>query len=1082
MASHHEEIEKKGLDRTAKLGISIALVILLLVPAVALISSFQNDENPDLDYIDETGSATGDMSMDESSREAWENYLDSAPSLEYTLSGPNNSIMELDPDIEYEIPDLNGTDVQFRENDDNTQKGDDGSYAGGGNADDRAEEPSTDQEGDNGGEREVEESDIVKVIGNRMYVLNNYRGLVVVNIEDTEDIYVEGSVQVLGHPISMYVVDFLGFVIVGNAPSLDGTGYHSGAMYIIDLMDNSEPRIVQMVELTGYPVDSRRVGQVIYVISNDYDYYYWGWNWGGVRGGMMEVDTAMDAGTDESMQIASEEKEGPKTHVTSVAFTDPLNIGEKDNVEISGNAGLIHASPFAIYVPQPNYDYADPETRFVYVDISDPLGDIIVRDDISIPGLLMDRYQMDHYKGTFRVVTQTWPSDDWWSELPMSTLYVIDARDPDELKRVSKLLIDDSGNLMATRFEGDRAYTIHLPRTIDPLDVIDLSDPADPKLTDILELPGWVEHMEVIGYNIIAVGVDDQSDSGWKVSLSLFDVSDASNAVLKERIIIGEGHTYSSANYDPKALTILEDQGLVLIPYNSYDWRGYYGSENAVQIASFDLDEGTLAKRGKIDSPDNVERTRWVNGAVVTMSQRKVQTIDVEDLDLPEVLDSVDITANVVDAFYSSGTLVSLVQPFWDESGGRIRVHASDDPDRIVAEYGPSGLDFVQVRRDGNMVFFKGIRQGVGMVPVSEVHVYDMTDPADPVHMTAAAIPVPESDYYYEKYYEEDRKEEGFDENLTVQDEEPAARIGYDPFNWEILDDGSVLLFKWNYNYYNNNYRSSMYLSLVSWGDDGSSSVVSDELYLKDYSQRIVGNSDELVIATQSYWPPVTNLYRVVIGDDGMNATILDSITGGFIGASEDLSKVYTRATFYQNETVHYNLNVYGLGDDEATLIQSVNVGSPTSDVSFNGDSIVVVSNSWDRWWGGYSYPEDDIVYDEEPVEYDEGSSDEKASSSEDSRIPYEEPRGTEIILFDLENGLFSSSTSMELEENVYASLITQEFIIVNNEMTHTVVSIVDGLKELVTWFGNGWAQGGDLTDSKVILALGMYGLDIMAL
>ena len=111
-------------------------------------------------------------------------------------------------------------------------------------------------------------------------------------------------------------------------------------------------------------------------------------------------------------------------------------------------------------------------------------GEIKVRGSITIKGYLQDRFQMDHYRGMFRVVTQENPGWNMWREdiFPASTLYVVDARDPDNMEVVSDLLIDDEGNLMATRFAGERAYTIHLPESIDPLDVIDLSDPADPKL------------------------------------------------------------------------------------------------------------------------------------------------------------------------------------------------------------------------------------------------------------------------------------------------------------------------------------------------------------------------------------------------------------------------------------------------------------------------------------------------------------------------------------------------------------------------------------------------------------------------
>ncbi len=482
MRHRSNNIDQGGNERLLKLLIIISATLLVIVPAAALIISFQNDDGENVRYIDETGSPTGDMSMDTGSKDAWEQYLSSAPTIEFEFDGPSSNIKNEAPVIDDNLPSLNESGVEYKESDqDSYDRSGDGAGApqesdSKNSDDDMALDDGAEGSGD---EREVEESDIVKAVGDRLYVLNSYRGLMVVNLEDPEAPFVEGSVQVLGYPISMYVVDFLGFVIVSGAPTLDGTGQYSGMMYVIDLMDNSAPRIVKMVELEGYPVDSRRVGEVIYIISNEYGSYYYYSDMP-----MMEM-----GGMDDGVEVRNTEEEkideGPKTHVTSFGFYDPSEIGQRDKVTLDGNAGLVYASSFAIYIPQPNNDYSNPKTTFTYVDISDPKGDINVRGQVTVPGLLMDRYQMDHYRGTFRVVTQRWPSEDRWEDLPMSTLYVIDARNPDDLKKVSSLLIDDSGNLMATRFAGDRAYTIHLPRTIDPLDVIDLSDPMDPKLTDV---------------------------------------------------------------------------------------------------------------------------------------------------------------------------------------------------------------------------------------------------------------------------------------------------------------------------------------------------------------------------------------------------------------------------------------------------------------------------------------------------------------------------------------------------------------------------------------------------------------------
>ncbi|MBN1539606.1 MAG: beta-propeller domain-containing protein, partial [Candidatus Thermoplasmatota archaeon] len=268
------ENKGKSKDTTRKLTIALIAagsVILLVLPLLAVLL-FDGDEGPsgDIAYIDQSGAATGDSSMSSASREAWEEYLDTAPTIGLRPQGIATTLEERGLDILDNLP-QNATD-----NTDYTEPPETGSY------DDReagaAEEiDQTEKDDDSTApeDREVEEADIVKAVGDRIYVLNSYMGFLSVNMEDPSDPYIEGRTPVLGIPVSMYIVDFLGFVIASNAPALDGSeGGSSGRLYILDITDDSDPRIVKTVELDGYPLDSRRVGEVIYIVTNDYGYSY----------------------------------------------------------------------------------------------------------------------------------------------------------------------------------------------------------------------------------------------------------------------------------------------------------------------------------------------------------------------------------------------------------------------------------------------------------------------------------------------------------------------------------------------------------------------------------------------------------------------------------------------------------------------------------------------------------------------------------------------------------------------------------------------------------------------------------------
>ena len=1083
------QISGRGTNGAKGLIIGLVAAMLIVLPVIALIASFQHENGENVTYQDETGLPTGDMSMDESSRSAWEAYLDSTPAMDPFTLDVEGAVSSVTPVPIDSLPDWNASDVEYRENSKT-----DGSDEGYSEIPRAGAEESNDQEldsetsgGSSSEKRELEESDIVKAQGERLYVLNQYRGLIIVNLEDTSDPFIEGSIQLLGHPVSMYIVDFLGFVIASGVPASDGSYMYSGMLYIIDLRDSSSPRLIRTVEIPGYPVDSRRVGEVIYVISNEQRDY---WYYDGpmlLRGGGVMME---DAVVEEKGQAPDEESDGPTTHIISVGFYDPDEIGFRDEVELDGNAGMVYASSMAIYIPQPNYDYANPETRFTYVDISDPEGDIRVRGSITLPGLLFDRYQMDHYKGMFRAVTQVWPSGEVWRELPMSTLFVVDARDPDHLKKISSLVIDDSGNLMATRFAAERAYTIHLPRSLDPLDVVDLSDPEKPELTDVLELPGWVEHMEVIGYDILAIGVEDQAEDGWKVTLSLFDVSDPYNAVLDDRVLIGEGYTYSSANYDPKALTVLEEQEFVLIPFSSYDWNGYRGSSYGVQIVGFDLEAGKLEKEGVIPSDEPVERTRWVNGAVVTMSQISVQTVDVSSPDAPVVKGRVELTSNVADAFISGGKIVSLHSSSWYNTGVGIGISDPASPDRYIMELSPEEMEYTSIKRKGTDVYITGIVQGDGEAPRKDVYRYDLSDPASPVIYPKASIPVP--DRYTDRVYLPDdgngkvvydEEEVSGDDGDVRNGSEPVSgsydrRIWYDPFVTAVLDDGSVLLYLYDY-MGSGNVNFSLYM--VSWNGTNDPLIVKGSVIGADYVNVLGGNSGRVALVSTNWWPPSSELLILSVDSDGVQTEGRYQVTGRIFGISEGLDMLYTEATFEENGTVHYTLNIYGL-DDGTVLIHSIDLGVPLSDVRFNGDSIVVVSYGWDMWH----------TYDKTYVDTDEGTAygsvdgegaDEAAvkEGSESSTSGPDETRpGVELIMIALDEGLFGSISRMDLEETSYLSCMGDDILVMRYGMANIVIGISDSEPSILgTWLLNGWVSGGDLDGDTLVLAMGLWGLSV---
>jgi hypothetical protein len=496
-------------------------------------------------------------------------------------------------------------------------------------------------EGETAKPRDVVEPDVIRRDGNILYVLNQYRGLTLVDLGEPQIAgfgipkpKVLAQVPTYGYPRDLYIQDGRAYVMVGyaNEYKTDGTKISfsvASKLYVVDIADPAHASVLASFDLNGDLVDSRLVGDVLYAVCAKYEYY-----WAVADGGVV----SSGAGTALKEQTSS-------SWVASVNIADPANIHKVDEKSFDGLGTLIQATSSAIFVvQQPQWwgwetGQPEPNSIITYVDISDPAGAITIRDQkMNVLGNVADKFKLDVYNDVLRVV-----SGDWgWNGQRLVHITTFDLTKPD-FPVLGKTDLDDAigETVFATRFDGPRAYIVtYLMK--DPLFVADLSDPANPKVVGKLVVPGWSTYIEPQGDRLIALGVDDTN--GRRVSCSMFDVSDPANPQLVgDRVSFGDDWSWSSAYNDVKSFTVLSD--ILIVPFSG--WTSSYGGYERLQFISYS--ESGLAARGYVDVSGQVLRSFAYNGEYYGVTTEQVATINASNLDTPTVVYSTTLAECVAD-------------------------------------------------------------------------------------------------------------------------------------------------------------------------------------------------------------------------------------------------------------------------------------------------------------------------------------------------------------------------------------------------------------------------------------------------
>ena len=175
---------------------------------------------------------------------------------------------------------------------------------------------------------------------------------------------------------------------------------------------------------------------------------------------------------------------------------------------------------------------------------------------------------MDENNGFFRIATTTgeiWRTDSLTSK---NNVYILD----EALQLTGKVEdIAPGEKIYSVRFMGDRGYMVTF-KNVDPFFVLNLKNPASPKILGALKIPGFSDYLHTYDDNhIIGFGKEtvELSQNGGTnayyqgLKLAVFDVTDVSHPVEMFKTIIGDRGTDSEVLRNHKTLLFDKEKGIL---------------------------------------------------------------------------------------------------------------------------------------------------------------------------------------------------------------------------------------------------------------------------------------------------------------------------------------------------------------------------------------------------------------------------------------------------------------------------------------------------------------------------------------
>jgi inhibitor of cysteine peptidase len=526
----------------------------------------------------------------------------------------------------------------------------------------------------------VDEADVVKTDGKFLYVISGEKVLLI-EAYPPESMALLSSIDLEGRPMGIFVSGdrLVIFEQIYSAGSIDGDGENMPGMTsgmgnvsvkVYDISDRGDPRLLRNYLVNGLYSDSRMIEPYIYLVVGEPALIY---NEDVILPRIYGCDGVKEVGASDIYYC---ESSGGYYSFSTVFALNVQDVNAEPSYQtfLTTSSDTLFMSRDNIYIAQTFWKGAEdivwnglivpPSQEVTAVHKIHVKGlkiDYVAKGEV--PGHVLNQFSMDEFDGFFRIATMSIKelSDGSGRTAEVSNMYVLDQ----DMKVVGALEGIAPGERMhSARFVGDKCYMVTFKK-VDPLFVIDLSSPTDPRILGRLKIPGYSDYLQPFGEGfLIGVGKGtmeaEEGDFAWYqgLKISLFDVRELDHPKEVSKVVIGDRGTDSPALRDHKAFLLDMGRGLLIIPvlvakidpsdypdgvpayaYGEYVWQGAYilrvstGEGIKVLGRITHLDDGEILRSGYyFDSKHSVQRAVYINNALYTLSEGKIKANDISTL------------------------------------------------------------------------------------------------------------------------------------------------------------------------------------------------------------------------------------------------------------------------------------------------------------------------------------------------------------------------------------------------------------------------------------------------------------------